>query len=328
MKHFGKVLACILAAALFTYLVIFDYAQLKVELSPVRSGATSTMAQTDANENLESTSAQEKAIDTDEATAEDQINQLESELDELYQQREAVQVVLCFEQLSDFLYDDVYPELVEQSYLPMAVFTDAWLPGDNWRISVSEFTELNALGWTFAIGGSSELDSQDAETWQTRLEDYMERIRVRVAAAPSVYCFDQGEYSASYDSILESLGFTAICYYSEDAAADTNESNLSKIVKIPISEEMDYESLVATLKQYSGVVISVLLSQDDEAEDGQISVTQYMSLLNQLETSDDIEIVSFEEAIAAANDTDRLALLEEISAKEAELEQLRAEASE
>lgn len=330
MKRAGKVVLCLLAVALAAYLMLVDYPALMATLNGNNEAERSVEVQNAADSSeAEAEESEAAAEDDGESSAEslkDQEAELEAELEELYQQCEPTSVALCFDQLSALVYTDIYPALSEAGDVGTVVFTNSWLTGDNGRIQTAGFTAMVNAGWSYAVGGDSTLELTGTEeeivaAWQARLETYLDRIRVRSGVRPTIYCFREGEYLPAYDEILESLGFTTIRYYPEDAAEDDGESALLKVVGIPISEESEANEILDELRAYPGAILVAQVTNDAQAE-------HCLSLTEELKESDAVTFTAFPAAAEAATDEEQQALRTEILEKEAALGVLKAQTAE
>ncbi len=330
MKRARRVIPCLLSVVLAAYLVLVDYPALMATLNgggeAERSVATLNAAGSSEAEPEESEAIAEDDAESDAESLENQMAALEAELEELYQQCEATSVALCFDQLSELVYSDIYPALAEDGVTGTIVFTNSWLTGDNGRIQTTEFSELMSAGWSYAVGGDSTLELTGTQeevvaAWQARLETYLERIRVRSGVSPTIYCFREGEYLPAYDEILEELGFTTIRYYPEDAAEDDNESTLLKVVGIPVSEESQADEILDELRAYPGAVLVAQVTDNGQLE-------SYLDLVDALQESDTVTLTTFDAAVEAASDEEQQALHAEILEKEAALTALEAQSAE
>lgn len=321
MKHVGKGLVCALALALLAYLLVVDYPNFQDSLEPGKAEASTAGDQEEGPPDGEAGS---------EAGLEQRAAELERELEELYQQTPDPQTALCFDQITDVIYSEVYPALEELGCTATVVFNDGWLTGDYERMTTAEFHELMDAGWEFAIGGDSELElpevpEQAEEAWRQSLEEAMTQIQQRAGVTPTVYCFREGEYRPGYDAILEEWGFTTIRYSAGDAEADDGESSLTKVVGIPLSEGTGAAEVLEDLKQYPGAVLYTQVVAEGTQEENQVALEGYLALLEELTDSDSIAVttmVGASEAVASESqeEKDRLAGIQE---KERELEQLR-----
>lgn len=328
MKRFGKIMLCLLMAALTCYLFLVDYPKLMRSLS---SSSRDTYAESSLE--TDETEQQEALIQQEETgMTEEQIAELEAELEQIYQQCESVSVALCFEQIGEAVYDDLYPALSEHGETGTLVFTNGWLTGDNGRIQTRDFRAMIAEGWSCAVGGDESLELTGTEeeavaTWQASLEEYLARIQVRTGITPTIYCFREGEYQSACDGILEEQGFTALLYSPEDADNDGNDSSsLQKIVRISLAEGAQAEDVLEALQGYSGAVLVTQIVDADEIEEaGQITLESYLSLLEELRGSDAISVTTLDAAIEAAADEEQSALRAEIREKESALAEARAQ---
>ncbi len=340
MKLYGKVALCLLAAALTGYLFLFDYPKMMNELSGSGVQEAESSLEAESSQEADDLEADESApleeIDIDttmDDEAEDQVAALEEELEQLYQQRGATSVALCFEQTGEVVYDDIYPVLSEQGETGTIVFTNGLLTGDNYQVRTEEFRTMMENGWSYAIGGddSLELTGTDAENtaaWQTSLETYMKNILTRTGVVPTVYCFREGEYRSAYDAILEANGFTAIRYFAEDANSDNGESNLQKIVGIRLTENTQAETVPETLEAYPGAaLLARVVAADETDEESWITLETYLSLVAELRSSDAVTITTLDAVIEAATDEEQTELLAEIQEKEDELAEWKAQSA-
>ncbi|MCD8367326.1 MAG: polysaccharide deacetylase family protein [Clostridiales bacterium] len=332
MKRAGKVVLCLLAVALAAYLLLIDYPALMATLNGAgEAGGSAEVLNAESSSGTVPEEDDEKADDADASATgaeslETQAAAMEEELEALYQQCEATSVALCLDQISALVYTDVYPALSDAGDTGTVVFTNSWLTGDNGRIQTSEFNRMVSAGWSYAVGGDSTLELTGTQeeivvAWQARLETYLERIRVRSGVRPTIYCFREGEYLPDYDEILESLGFTAIQYYPEDAAEDDGEGALLKTVGIPISEETQADEVLDELRAYPGAVLVTQVTNETQVE-------YFLDLIEELKESDTVTITSFDAAAEAASDKEQQALRAKILEKEAVLEALEAQIDE
>ncbi|MCD7748565.1 MAG: hypothetical protein LUH42_00760 [Oscillospiraceae bacterium] len=190
MKVYGKVALCLLAVALTGYLFLVDYPRLMTNLNGGGTAETAETAETvdsqeagsqEADESASQSEPQEEASAYIDAVAQE--TALEEELEQLYQQRAATSVALCFEQIGEVVYDDIYPVLSEQGEPGTVVFTNGLLTGDNYQVMTDEFHTMMDHGWSYAIGGDGT-DAENAAAWQTSLETYMANILKRTDIVP------------------------------------------------------------------------------------------------------------------------------------------------
>lgn len=319
MKVYGKVALCLLAAALTGYLFLVDYPRLMTNLN---GGETAVTAETMDNQEAGSQEADESEPQEEAAAYIDAVAQetaMEEELEQLYQQRDTTSVALCFEQIGEVIYDDIYPVLTEQGEMGTVVFTNGLLTGDNYQVRTEEFRTMMDNGWSYAIGGDGT-DAENAAAWQTSLETYMKNIRTRTGVVPTIYCFQEGEYQSAYDEILKADGFTAIRYFAEDAAGDNGDSSLQKIVGIRLTENTQAAEVLEVLEAYSGAaLLARVVSADETDEENWITLETYLSLLKELRGSDALTLTTLDAAIEAAADEEQSALRAEIQEKEDQL---------
>lgn len=344
MNRFVKIGACLLAFLLFAYLMLVDYPQFTASLVPddsstvgeelevVDSSADSSVEEMDAEP--EEDSSVEEADTEAEALAEleAQAAALEQELAELREQCGPTQVALFINQSTDVVYQELYPAMTAAEFTGTIVFRDGALTGNYQIIETSEFKTMNGDGWEYAIGGdSTDIDLTGditATAWQTSLETYMKDLRARTGITPTLYVFQEGEYQSAYDAVLEELGYTALVYSPEDAAVDTADSTLTKLVGINVSAETDAATLLEELQSYP---CAVLIAEVDEAastKENPFPSTDYIALLQELQTDSGVTITTGTEVLESAVDSDRQALLEQIQEKEAELAEVQAQLQE
>ncbi len=284
------------------------------------------MEETDLTADIEETadSQEDSAL-----SLEAQVAALEEELEQLYQQCSTTSVALCFDQIGELVYSDIYPVLSSYGETGTVVSSNGWLIGDNGRIQTNEFLALMEEGWSYAVGGDESLELSGTEdemiaAWRTNLEEYMERIQVRTGVVPTAYCFREGEYLSAYEEVLMEAGFTAIRYFSEDAVEDSGESSLQRVAGILITEGGQADTLLDELQAYPGAVLVAQVVADEDYEDGQITLESYLTLLEELRASDAVVFTTLDAAIEAAADEEQNALRIEIQEKEAELEEIEA----
>ncbi|MCD8362908.1 MAG: polysaccharide deacetylase family protein [Lachnospiraceae bacterium] len=342
MNRFVKIGSCLLAFLLFAYLILVDYPKFKESLVPVDnsivgeeldaadSSADSSAGETDAAALEEDSSVEEADTEEDETAAlEAQAEALEQELTELREQCGPTQVALFLDQSSDVVYDELYAAMTTAQFTGTIVFRDGALTGNYQIIETSEFKTMNEAGWEYAIGGdSTDIDltgTVTAAAWQTSLETYMKDLRARTGITPTLYVFQEGEYQADYDAVLEELGYTALLYSPEDAAADTADSALTKLVGINVSAETDASALLEELQDYPCAVLVAEVDAADSTEEDAFLVADYVALLQELQADSNVTITTGTEVLESAADSDRQALLDQIQEKEAELAQVQAQ---
>ncbi|MCD7765524.1 MAG: polysaccharide deacetylase family protein [Lachnospiraceae bacterium] len=331
MKLFGKLILCLLAIALAGYLFLVDYPALLASLN--EHDETTYTSGVQENNNTDQTADTDETVDSQEnltASLEEQATSLEAELEELYQQCGTTSVALCFDQISEVVYDDIYPVLSSYGETGTLVFNNGWLTGDNGRVQTSEFRTMMEDGWSYAIGGDAALELTGTEeeivaAWQANLEEYMERIRVRTGVVPTIYCFQEGEYLSAYEEILAEAGFTAIRYFPEDATEGSGESELQRVVGILITEDTQTDELLESLQTYPGAVLAAYVVDGEDYDEDQITLTSYLALLEELRTIDSISVSTLDAAMAAATDEEQWTLRVEIQEKEAALEEIKAQ---
>ncbi|MCD8146603.1 MAG: hypothetical protein LUD84_04905 [Clostridiales bacterium] len=346
MNRFLKIGACLLAFLLFAYLMLVDYPQFAASLVPddsstvveeldtADSSADSSVeefeAESEEDSSVEDSSAEEAAAEAEELAAlEAQAETLEQELAELREQCGPIPVALFINQSSDVVYDELYAAMTAAEYTGTIVFRDGALTGNYQVIETSEFKTMNGEGWEYAIGGdSTDIDLTGditAQAWQTSLETYMKNLRTRTGITPTLYVFQEGEYQADYDAVLEELGYTALVYSPEDAAADTADSALTKLVGINVSAETDAAALLEELQSYPCAVLVAEVDEASSTAENPFPSADYVALLQELQTDSSLTITTGTEILESAGDSDRLALLEQIQEKEAELEQVESQ---
>lgn len=108
-------------------------------------------------------------------------------------------------------------------------------------------------------------------------------------------------------------------YSPEDAAADTSDSALTKLVGINVSAETDAATLLEELQSYPCAVLVAEVDEAASTEENPFPSADYIALLQELQTDSSVTITTGTEVLEAAADGDQQALLEQIQEKEAEL---------
>lgn len=325
MRNVWKVLACLLAFALFAYLILFDYPSMKQGLLSQSGGNPQAGASSPAGEadGTGQTSGESSAL-APEANAQD----LQAQLDALRAQCAPAKVALCFRQLDASAYETLYPLFEQRGLVGTLVLHDGQLPGDNGKISTADCWEMANAGWTFAIGDDSDIDmSTDpeaaAEALGEYLDSYISRIWVRIAVKVDTFMFDEGEYQESFDEVLESRGFTRILYVPDGETQVSSTDSLEKIPYYTLSQSSDLEEAVQTAKRYGSVALSTRLVEA-EIPDETLDCTsdRYEALLQALAEDGLTEVTALSEASGSteAEVKARAELLEQIAALEAALE--------
>lgn len=308
MKRVFGVLACILAFALFAYLILVDYPSMKQELTPKSIGSLPVSVSGDLEQEREHNQDDSALPETQEPSEVpengDEALKSEEQLEDLYAQCAPSKVALCFYQINDSAYDELYPLLNRYGLVGTLVLHDGQLPGDNGKISTAACQELTTAGWTFAVGGSSDIDmvtdpEAAAEELDHYLDRYLERIRVRIAVTADTFIFGEGEYQEVFDEVLEAHGFTKVLYVPDGVTQISSTDDLEKIPYYSISQSTDLSEAVQTAQNYGNVVLTTRLVTA-EADDTMLdyTVADYEPLLQTLADDALTGIVSLTELSA------------------------------
>lgn len=323
MRNVWKALACLLAFALFTYLILFDYPSMKQGLLSQSTGNPQVGADLPAEDEDADQDAETSSL-----TQEADPQKAEAQLDALLDQCAPTKVTLCFRQIDASAYETLYPLLNQHGLVGALVLHDGQLPGDNGKISTADCWEMANNGWMFVVGDNGDIDmSADPEDAAAALGEYLDsylsRIWVRIAVKVDTFMFDEGEYRESFDEVLESRGFTRILYVPDGETQVSSTDSLEKIPYYTLSQSADLEEAVQTAKRYGSVALSTRLVEaeiPDETLD--CTIDRYEALLQALAEDGLTEVTALSEVSGSteAEVKARTELLEQIEALEAALE--------
>lgn len=122
-------------------------------------------------------------------------------------------VVLFFDNITENVYDVVYPMMNKYAMRGVMVMKDGELPGDEDTISKNHYDKMIKAGWETAMGGNGGVDmlSSDAEAQFARyLDSYIKKIEQAGYSVPTTYCFEDYEYDEKFLEPLRERGFTAV----------------------------------------------------------------------------------------------------------------------
>lgn len=275
MKFILKTLCCIMAIIVFSYLIFWDYPVFKESLSPVNQKQLSAGMDEDKEVTLDS---------------------LDEQIKELKNQRiTSGRITLVFDQINHTSYEELYPLMEEKGYSGVLVMREKRLPGDYLQITKEECEEMLDEGWTLAVGGSNDIDmTGDLETvmseWTDYLTEYVLDIKEMLGTAPTMYCFDEGEYKEEFDTVLKELGFTTIRYFGKEDL-EGKHNGITRIQGYRISEDMDVSDMVKALKEYTEVDLSTRLVTKDIDDSGQdMDINTYEQILDAIEEEEKLYI--------------------------------------
>lgn len=325
MKKFFKVVVVIAAFVLFTYLIVLDYPGFRKSLVPTGTldVKTEQYSPDNSGEQMDVAEPSDDQQDPEEVPDVD----VESELNQLYQQYPPTKVALCFQQIDESTYEELYPLLSAYDLTGTLVLRNGQLPGDNNKIATTECEELVEAGWDFAVGMSEEIElAGDPQTAATQLDSYLEsylnRIQVRVAVEPTVFFCSQGEYLEEFDAVLLDHGFTTLLYVPDGEQVLSGTGELEKIPVVAVSQETTISDAVYSTKQFVGCVVATRIVSS-EIEDISVDYTTagLDALVKTLSDDEKIEFAQIDELVSSteAERSQRLAWLDEISRLQTEV---------
>lgn len=128
--------------------------------------------------------------------------------------------VLFYDNMEANLIDVIYPLISadKYAYRGTVVMSDMKLPGDEGLITMNDYRTLEDEGWDFAMGtGSLDLTGDNSvEVLRGYIEEYKAALAEKEIAIPATFCFNEGQYSEAYDSLLIEEGFKVIRLYGEN----------------------------------------------------------------------------------------------------------------
>lgn len=164
--------------------------------------------------------------------------------------------VVCFTSIDRSVFTQAYPKLRAREYTGVFIMKDGKLPGDYNTITVEECLELLNAGWSYGISLTDEFASE--ESWQASVQEYLDDLRARISVLPSVYCFEEGEYSADSVAFLAKNGFSAVLYDEKE-----QPEAVEGIVQIPLYGYLDG---LSDLNTYTWLGLEVQIVWDEDTD--------------------------------------------------------------
>ena len=284
MKTIEKVICCILSAAIFLYLMVWDYPQYKSKL----------MAEAIAGQEIPFSEILGDMGNIEEL--EKQIAELDAQIAELEKQQKdaGTRVYLYFDQIYESCYDQLFHLMKEMGYTGTMVLTDGQLPGDRLQMTEDQCKEMLDNGWELAIGGIEQIDltadlSEVKVQWKAYLTTYLSEIKQRLNVVPTTYCFNEGEYREEFDVILKEFGFQTIRYSAEEKIQ--KKDDMTRIRTYHVTQDTDISTAVNELKTDSSVALCTRrVASEIGAGSKNIEIEKYKELLETIKETDGLII--------------------------------------